>query len=148
VITIREELRALIQTPYYSQFDHTSVLKRLNFNNAFQTVEAVAPVWHQLLLTLMSNERVETRKDYPKPDMERIYRRIFTITSIICSSQASRNSNFFQSLLDIYLIGSGVKRRVIETLSGFGVCHSYKTAGKSLASIAKSARVYINPFFP
>jgi hypothetical protein len=148
VTTIREELRALIQTPYYGQFDHISVLERLNFNNAFQTVEAVAPVWHKLLLTLMSNQRVNRKKNYPKPNIERMSRQIFTITSIICSSQASKNSNFFPSLVDIYLVGSGVKRRVIETLSGFGICHSYKTASSALTKIAESARVCTNPFFP
>jgi hypothetical protein len=43
--------------------------------------------------------------------------------------------------MDIYLIGSGVKRRVFETLSGFGVCHSYKQANRIMGTIAEDAEV-------
>jgi hypothetical protein len=139
VTTIRQELRALMHTDYYGQWDHTSVGERLNFPRAFQTIEAIAPVWNELLITLMSNQRTEWTSYHAQPDPTTMSQHIFTITSIVYASQAKKTLNFFQSLLDIYLIGSGVKRRVIETLSGFGICHSYKTANKRLKLIADSA---------
>jgi hypothetical protein len=142
VTIMRQELRALMRTDYYGQFDHTSVLERLDFSQAFQTLEAIAPVWNEFLISLMSNERTDWQSYPSQPDLITRSRRIFTITSIVCASQARKTSNFFHSLLDIYLIGSGVKRRVIETLSGFGICHSYKTANKRLQSVADGARVY------
>ena len=56
-------------------------------------------------------------------------------------SQARNQSNFFATIMDIYLIGSGVKRRVIETLSGLGICHSYCKANKVLHDVADTTRV-------
>jgi hypothetical protein len=147
VTTIRQELRALMRTDYYGQWDHTSVRERLNFPQAFQTIEAIAPVWNEFLITLMSNQRTEWTSYRARLDPTTMSRHVFTITSIVCASQAKKTSNFFQSLLDIYLIGSGVKRRVIETLSGFGICHSYKTANERLKSVADSARVCIDLSF-
>lgn len=44
-------------------------------------------------------------------------------------------------MLDIYLAGSGVKRRVVETLSGLGICHSYHTANRLLKKVASNAEV-------
>jgi len=38
-------------------------------------------------------------------------------------------------------MGSGVKRRVIETLSNFGICHSYGKANKVLHTVSNAARV-------
>ena len=63
------------------------------------------------------------------------------ITSMICLSQARNQSNFFATIIDIYLIGSGVKRRVIEMLSGLGICHSYWKANRALHDVADAARV-------
>jgi len=61
---------------------------------------------------------------------------------MICSSRAKKRSNFFTSLIDIYLIGSKVKRRVFKTLSGFGLCYSYYSANRIINSIAKEVKVY------
>jgi hypothetical protein len=66
---------------------------------------------------------------------------IFLITSILCSSQAKKQSNMLYSLLDIYLLGSGVKRQVFSTLAGLGLCHSYKAANKLMHKIADTAKV-------
>jgi len=67
---------------------------------------------------------------------------VYTITNIIYSSRAKKRSNFFTLLIDIYFIGSGVKRRVFKTLSGFGLYYSYYLANCIINSIAKEAEVY------
>ncbi|XTI92877.1 hypothetical protein V2W45_1248665, partial [Cenococcum geophilum] len=69
-------------------------------------------------------------------------RRAYTITSIICSSRAKKQLNFFTSLIDIYLIGSRVKRRVFKTLSGFRLYYSYHLANHIINSITKEAERY------
>jgi hypothetical protein len=56
-------------------------------------------------------------------------------------SQSKQKSSFFPGMLDIYLAGSGVKRRVVETLSGLGICHSYHTANRLLKKVASNAEV-------
>ncbi|XTI93488.1 hypothetical protein V2W45_1251009, partial [Cenococcum geophilum] len=70
-------------------------------------------------------------------------RRVYTITSIIYSSRAKKRSNFFTLLVDIYLIGSRVKRKVFKTLSGFRLYYSYYSANYIINSIAKEAERYL-----
>ncbi|XTI92525.1 hypothetical protein V2W45_1247235, partial [Cenococcum geophilum] len=66
----------------------------------------------------------------------------YTIISIIYSSRVKKRSNFFILLIDIYFIGSKVKRRVFKTLSGFRLCYNYYLANRIINSIAKEAEVY------
>ena len=43
--------------------------------------------------------------------------------------------------MDIYLIGSSIKRRVFKTLAGFRLCHGYHSANRTMGSIAEEAKV-------
>ncbi|XTI93358.1 hypothetical protein V2W45_1253714, partial [Cenococcum geophilum] len=49
----------------------------------------------------------------------------FAITSIVCYFRAKKQSSFLSLILDIYLIGSSIKRRVIKTLLGLRIYYSY-----------------------
>ncbi|XTI90496.1 hypothetical protein V2W45_1242439, partial [Cenococcum geophilum] len=71
-----------------------------------------------------------------------LVRRAYTIISIIYSSRAKKRLNFFTSLIDIYLIGFKVKRRVFKTLFSFRLYYSYYLANYIINSIAKEAEVY------
>ena len=66
---------------------------------------------------------------------------VYTITSIICVSRVKKRSNFFILLVDIYLIGSSIKRRVFKTLLGFKLCYSYYLANYIIGSIAEEVEV-------
>ncbi|XTI92818.1 hypothetical protein V2W45_1198366, partial [Cenococcum geophilum] len=59
----------------------------------------------------------------------------YTITSIIYTFRAKKRSNFFISLVDIYLIGSSVKRRVFKILLGFRLYYSYYLVNYIIGSI-------------
>ena len=63
------------------------------------------------------------------------------ITAMVCMSQAKQRSNFLLSMLDIYLLGSGVKRRAFSTLAGFGICRSYKIVNALMKDVAKASQV-------
>ena len=65
-------------------------------------------------------------------------RRLLMITSIVCHSQAKKTSNLIPSLRELGT--TGVKRRVIEVLSGLGICHSYKRGNKMQAKLASMQR--------
>ncbi len=41
-------------------------------------------------------------------------------------------------------MGSGVKRRVIETLSGLGLCHGYHTGNKLMHALSRQAKVRLS----
>ena len=65
----------------------------------------------------------------------------YIITSIICAFRAKKWSNFFISLIDIYLIGFSVKRRVFKTLLGFKLCYGYYLANRIIGSIIEEVEV-------
>ncbi|KAH8679703.1 hypothetical protein BGZ60DRAFT_235534 [Tricladium varicosporioides] len=118
------EFQALVETSYFGQFKYNSNIEDIDFNTAFQTIERYAPQWYLFLRTLLLNQRAH-RRSYPLLSNDTLLqRRMFLITSIICHSRTPTNSNFLSSLLAIYLLGSGTKRRVVETLSGLGVCQN------------------------
>ncbi len=76
-----------------------------------------------MLIYVLSNSRASRNSYIIFKDLRRM---IFIITSIICYSRVKRRSIYLSTMFDAYLIGSGVKRQVIEILAGFGLCYSYK----------------------
>ena len=50
--------------------------------------------------------------------------------------------------MGVYLLGSGVKRRVLEVLAGLGVCDGYKYANRLLTEIAQDAKEGIYTYTP
>jgi len=44
--------------------------------------------------------------------------------------------------VDIYLISSGIKKRVFKTLAGFRLCYSYYSVNYTIGSVAKEVKVY------
>ena len=136
------ELDNLICQPYFAQFDYTTDLETLDFELAFRTMQEVAPTWHAVFSRLMSNQRAHRASYDVPPQSDALARQLYAITSIVCHSRAKKRSSFLSSILDVYLIGSGVKRRVIETLSGFGMCHGYHQANRLMGKIAKEAEVW------
>ncbi|KAF1936991.1 hypothetical protein EJ02DRAFT_478313 [Clathrospora elynae] len=72
-----------------------------------------------------------------------INRRMFSLTSMVCFSHARQSSNILPSCIDAFLTGSGVHRRVVETLHGLGLCHSYHHANLLMNSVAKNALAHL-----
>jgi hypothetical protein len=136
--TLTKEFEALIHTHHFGCFDHTADLDAIDFDAAFQTVETVAPTWYRILVHVLSNSRASRDSYAFSPDLRK---RIYVITSMVCHSRAKKRSNQFPSMLDAYLIGSGVKRHVIETLAGFGLCHGYKHGNRLMAKVAQHEKV-------
>jgi hypothetical protein len=140
--TINKELASLRSKQYFGQFDHTMDFDSLDFSIASETMETTAPNWHTFLQDLLANER-SRRPSYYTPSSQNKYGPVFMITAMVCFAQAHNTSNFLPALLDTYLLGSGVKRRVLGVLSGLGICHSYKAASKMVGNIAEDAKVRI-----
>ncbi len=138
---VTHELDCLIKQPYFNQFDHNIDLDTLDFSRAFSIIEKTAPTWHTMLLRLICNQRAH-RSSYignTESSMIILSKRLFAITSMICHSRAKQQSNVLSSILALYLIGSGVKRRVIEVLSGLGICYGYHQANRLIRDIAENS---------
>jgi len=139
--TMEREMDSLIGKTHFGTFKPTDQLDMIDFQEAFKTIQTTAPMWHKLSTNFLSNARAHRKGYAVQHQTNEIPKRLFTITSIICHSRAKRRSNYFASLLDAYFIGSGVKRRVIDTLSGLGLCHTYVQCNRLMAEIAKNEKV-------
>jgi len=136
--TLTTEFEALINTHYFGRFDHTAEVDTIDFDAAFRSVKTAAPTWYRMLVQVLSNSRASRSSYTASKDLRRM---IFVITSIVCHSRAKKRSTYLSTMLDAYLIGSGVKRRVIETLAGFGLCHSYKQGNRLMSQVAQREKV-------
>ncbi|KAG5294025.1 hypothetical protein I7I50_04623 [Histoplasma capsulatum G186AR] len=141
IALLKQELKHLINTPYFAKFNHGVDLDTIDFQAAFETIRTDAPTWFKLLTPVLKNKRAN-RKSYEwGSDETTAIKRLFVIMSIICHSYSLKNSNFFSSILSAYFHGSGVKRRVIETISSFGLCLSYVMGNKLMTEIAKQEKM-------
>lgn len=137
---LEKEIDHLIREPYFGVFDPSKHLEHFDFKAASESIQTTAPMWHKLLTLVLSNPR-SRRKSYAHDQADQVRKRLFMLISVICHSRAKKRSNFFTYLVDAYLLGSGVKRRVIETLSGFGLCHSYMQGNRLMKKIAEIEKV-------
>ncbi|KIV98311.1 uncharacterized protein PV09_09843 [Verruconis gallopava] len=145
ISTILAELDTLIQnTTYFGQYNSAATVEELDdidFTEAFHILQVNAPTWYSLFNRLLQNQRSH-RKSYTaiSKEAEVQAKRLYVITSIVCHSRAKKQSDYLHGWLDIYLHGSGVKRRVIETLAGFGLCHSYTQVNRRMNALTTVAK--------
>jgi len=141
ISTIADEIDALIGRDYFKRFEHRSNPEDINFADASRLVETYAPTWYSLLRVVLSNQRAHRGSYTAKAQTDIIANRLYTITSIVCHSRAKKRANELPSLLSVYLLGSGVKRRVIESLSGLGICLGYHQGNRLMSRIACEGEV-------
>ena len=63
----------------------------------------------------------------------------YVVTAMVCHTRARTASDWFSKVFGVYLHGSGVKRRVIDVISGLGL-DSYKTVNAIITQVAQAAR--------
>jgi hypothetical protein len=135
-----QELDALLGQPYFNKFDHSTSMEKVDFFQVSEKIKSTAPTWTALLEKLMSNQRQGWSSYKGSGNSKIVQQQLYLITSIICRSRARHTANFFAKMLGIYLLGSGVKRRVIEVLAGLGLCDGYKYINRHLTDIANNAK--------
>jgi hypothetical protein len=142
VSTLTQELDNLVGCSFFNAFDHTAPAEELSFVGAYAQIQSTAPVWASWLSNTLANPRHE-RDHYQMSATynESLQLRAYLITAIICRARARKTSNYLSRALGIYLLGSGTKRRVVETLAGLGVCESYQCINQLLSCIANEAKV-------
>ena len=67
--------------------------------------------------------------------------KLYVITALVTRLRARKRENFLPKVIGVYLQGSGVKRRVIDTLAGMGLFDTYWHVNKTMDSVASQARV-------
>lgn len=145
---LEDELDCLVGRPFFNHFDTSANLETLDFDEAITIIRETAPNWHALLSPLIGNQRSHRPSGYNSESLTATNSmRLFAITSIVCYSRARKRSNFFPAMLATYLIGSGTKRRVIDTLAGLGFSQSYQQANHLMHGVAMESARYIFIFF-
>lgn len=139
---LMHELDLLVYEKYFNKFnlDDLDSIDRLDFSEAFPIMKRSAPTWSRLLERALSNSRRDLSSYViPKRQNERVDRTLYTILAMICHSRNPKKSNVFTKHLDCYFASSGVKRRVIETLQGMGICSSYSQGNELMNKLADKA---------
>lgn len=110
-------------------------------------IPSKAPTLHAILTGLLQQARAHqpsyASSEASAQESKQTTSRLYLILAVICHSRHPMSSNFLPSLMDTYLHGSGVKRRVVELLSGLGVCHRYTSGNRLLNEIAILAKAKI-----
>jgi len=133
---LRKEMDALrASSVHYSQYEGEKSLEALDMNQAVDELKNKAPLLYQTLDNLMTAHR----GDYTRGKDLHQYRAVI-LSSILCFTHAAKTSNYIPSSLGIYLHGNGVKRRVISTMAGLGLCTSYNTILRNMEQISEAAK--------
>lgn len=138
--TIHSELDALVGAPWFNNYEGGSTVGELNLDGSWAGMTETAPTWASFLDQALCNRRgawdsyKTKKKDTPRKEVA------YFVTSIILRQRARKRSNYLLKMLGMYLHSSGTKRRVINTLSGLGMCDSYKIINKTMSAIADDAR--------
>lgn len=136
---VKAELDRLIKHEYFGKLNSTMELETLDFSKPFEIVKEIAPMWFSLLTTLLQDPHAQGKDYSTESAPESIQKEVYTITSMVCHSRAKVRSEHLCSLMDVYLLGSGMKRQVLSTLAGLGICHGYHSARSRLPTVAVDA---------
>jgi hypothetical protein len=143
---VTDELNGLIGEPFFHQFDRKSSVEDFDYSEAVKVIKEKAPQWYSLLLRLMRNERSHRTSYGANADssLRSLDKRILCISSLIVHSRAKQRSNHLPAMLGVYLLGSGTKRRVVDTLAGLGICQGYHQCNRIMQDAAQEERRYLS----
>ena len=138
---VTRELNGLISQPFFNQFREEDRAEDIRYEGAYKELERSAPIWCGFLMQVLQHSRTH-RSSYPqRKDLAPIQQKAYLITSVICRARATKTSNYLTRTLGLYLVSSGVKRRVIEVLAGLGICDSYPQLNELYERIAAKGEV-------
>ena len=136
---LTSELDSLVGRPFFDKFDGKSTTVRdINLSVIMEQLRTTTPNWLRLLEYLLRNRR-STWESYAA-SVALDERLAYVVTALVCHTRARDASNWFSKVFGVYLHGSGVKRRVIDVISGLGLCDGYKYINSVVTQIAQAAR--------
>jgi hypothetical protein len=123
---VTHELDGLTSQPFFNQFQEEDRVESIRYAGAHEKLESSAPTWCGFLMRILQNARAHRESYAERKDLTLIQQKAYLLTSVICRARARKNSNYLAKTLGLYMVSSGVKRRVIEVLAGLGICDTYK----------------------
>jgi hypothetical protein len=117
----------------FGKWDSITNLEEVDLSETLRKIKRHAPNTFHLLKHAAKNQRLREVKNN--------HNRIISIIAILSIGRARNSANFFTKSLGIYFYTSGVSRRVLTTLNGLGITHSYKTIRKAAAAVKQQSQV-------
>jgi hypothetical protein len=138
---VTRELDGLVDQPFFNRFKEEGRAEDIRYAGAHEELERSAPIWHGFLMRVLRHSRAHRPSYAQRKDLTPLQLKAYLITSVICRARATKNSNYLSKTLGLYMLSSGVKRRVIEVLNGLGIYDSYTQLNKLYDQIADRGEV-------
>jgi hypothetical protein len=137
---LRKEFKCLIGRPGFDVYDPTMPADTLlRASTILKSIQEFAPIWYHILSDLLTPER--GREPGRKRQKTRpLQRKLLAITAIVCNTRRPRKATCFQESFGVHLLSSGVKKRVLEVLSGMGICASYQVSNAAYSKVAEAQK--------
>lgn len=153
---LQAELDALVGTKHFGTYYEGTdrPLQEPDFSGILETIEQHAPTWAAILNSMLSPRRSKWPSynrgsgTEQKREQKSMTGRMFMVMSILCHTRARKTSNWLSKYLGIYLIMSGAKRRVINTLYGFGLTTGYTDLLQATHTFSEIQKVGVQPAVP
>ncbi|KIY70312.1 hypothetical protein CYLTODRAFT_348004 [Cylindrobasidium torrendii FP15055 ss-10] len=119
------------------QVSLSKLLQDFSLDNLAKELPVVAPTLWELLRIVGEPVRPEigATKQSTRRDPDMIRTTIFAMLAISLSQRA----NTFQTVIGLFLIGSGVAKKTVEVLSHAGFCASYSTILEHIGTLSNEA---------
>ena len=135
---VRRQLKGLIGEPFFDQYDPKKSMDEADLKAMDFLIERKAPDWRSMLHKLLANQRTN-RVDFDFVDeRETLRKRVTTVTALAVHSIASKESSWWHKALGVFLVTSGVKRRVVEVLNNMGLVSSYRSIQRLMEDTAQA----------
>ena len=137
---LEKEFKHLTGKPGFDTYDPTAPADTLlRASTSLKSIKEFAPIWYHIL----SNVLIPERGKQPGRKLKRtgpLQQKLLTMTAIVCNTRRPRMVSCFQHSMGVYLMSSGVKKRVLEVLHGMGICASYPVSNEAYSKVAEAEK--------
>jgi hypothetical protein len=138
---LEKEFKRLTGKPGFGAYDPTAPADALlRASTILKSIKEFAPIWYHILSNVLIPERSKQSGRKVKRT-GRLQQKLLTITEIVCNTRRPRTVSYFHRSLGVYLMSSGVKKRVLEVLHGMGICASYLVSNEEYSKVAEAQKV-------
>lgn len=139
---LQKELATLAGQPGFRTASETPQLDPDSFKTTLaqveDTIQSKAPAWTRLLTEVVKNSR-SSQASYKTTKVDP-FKGFYAILAIM-TRVVALSSGFLSNRLGLFLMSSGVSRDVIDVLSALGICESYSSLHRKMATLAERAQV-------
>ena len=135
---VRQQLKGLIGEPFFDEYDPQRSMDKVDLKAIDFLIQRRAPAWRSTLHKLLANQRAQRVDPDFVDKRDTLRKKVTTVTALAVHSIASKKSSWWHNALGVFLVTSGVKRRVVEVLNNMGLVSSYHSIQRLMDEIAKA----------